>query len=114
MEDSSNPVSLDLAASVRVPMDVEAVAATQLEPATQLDPATPPEEALTATLREEAPVVTPIKKWRQSHEALLSPAKTSPAASASSSWALVKEDPYMASPGPSMKSPAKSPRGVCG
>ncbi|OLQ15071.1 hypothetical protein AK812_SmicGene739 [Symbiodinium microadriaticum] len=103
--DSSNPVSLDWAASVNLPMDVEAVAATQLDPTTQLDPATPPEEALTATLREEALAVTPVKKRRQSYEALLSPVKTSPTASASSTFAMVKEDPYLASPSPSVKSP---------
>ncbi|CAE7734699.1 unnamed protein product [Symbiodinium necroappetens] len=105
MEDSSNPVSLDWAASVNLPMDVEAVAATQLDPTTQLDPATPLEEALTATLREEALAVTPVKKRRQSYEALLSPVKTSPTASASSTFAMVKEDPYLASPSPSVKSP---------
>ena len=102
MEDSSNPVSLDWAASVNLPMDVEAVAATQLDPATELDPATPPEEALTATLREETLAVTPVKKRRQSYEALV---KMSPAASASSTFAMVNEDPCLASPSPSVKSP---------
>ena len=59
MEDSSNPVSLDV---LERPVGAEAVAATQLDLATQLDPATPPEEALTATLREETPAATPAKK----------------------------------------------------
>ena len=40
-----------------------------------------------------------------SYEALLSPTKTSPAPSASSTFTMAKEDPYLASPSPSVKSP---------
>ena len=65
-------------------------------PATQLDPATPPEETLTASLWEETPAATPAKKRRKAYEALLSPAKTSPATSTSSTFTAAKEDPYLA------------------
>ena len=84
MEESPNPISLDVAESLDMP--------------TQLDPPTPPSQALTETLREETPPRTPAKKQRLSYN-------SSPA----SSSVRVKEDPYLMSPSASMKSPAKSP-----
>ena len=83
MEESPNPVSLDVAESLEMP--------------TQLDPATPSSQALTETLREDTPPRTPAKKQRLSYD-------SSPAASS----VRVQHDPYLMSPSTSMKSPAKS------